>query len=125
MIYEIMLNRMKKHMLSSNVDAMHLSYVEAKVLIAERIKNARLNCGLSQFDVAQSLHCSQSTVSRFESGDISPDFLQVRVMSGLFGVSILWLGGYPSFIANAAQSSSSSSSSSWIPLICSSMLSMM
>ena len=104
-----MLTRMKKHMISSAVDAMALPYLEAKVLIAERIKNARLNCGLSQSDVAECLHCNQSTVSRLESGDIQPDFLQIRLMSGLFGVSILWLGGYPSFVVNAAHSSSSSS----------------
>jgi ribosome-binding protein aMBF1 (putative translation factor) len=105
----IMQKRMRKHALSSNVDATRLPYFEARALIAERIKNARLNCGLSQGYVAQELHCNQSTISRIEAGEIQPDFLQIRMMSGLFGVSILWLGGYPSFVVNAAQSSSLSS----------------
>lgn len=95
------------HLLASKTDVLKLSYGEAKAIIASRIKAARLNCGMSQRDVAVALHCNQSTISRLEKAEIQPDFLQIRVMSGLFGVSILWLGGYPSFIVNAAQSSSS------------------
>jgi transcriptional regulator with XRE-family HTH domain len=96
-------------LLASKTDVLKLSYGEAKSVIASRIKLARLNAGLSQKEVADSLHCSQSTISRLEKAEIQPDFLQIRVMSGLFGVSILWLGGYPSFVVNASQSSSSSS----------------
>jgi len=93
-------------LLASKTDVLKLSYGEAKSVIASRIKLARLNAGLSQKEVADFLHCSQSTISRLEKAEIQPDFLQIRVMSGLFGVSILWLGGYPSFVVNAAQSSS-------------------
>jgi transcriptional regulator with XRE-family HTH domain len=91
-------------LLASKIDVLKLSYSEAKLIIASRIKLARLNAGLSQKEVADNLHCSQSTISRLEKGEIQPDFLQIRVMSGLFNVSILWLGGYPSFVVNSAQS---------------------
>ena len=92
-------------LLASKTDVLKLSYNEAKLIIASRIKLARLNAGMSQQEVADNLHCSQSTISRLEKGEIQPDFLQIRVMSGLFNVSILWLGGYPSFVVNSAQSS--------------------
>jgi len=85
------------------------SYREAKATIAKRIKEARLNSGLKQADVAQELSVSQSTYSRMEQGLLAPDCAQIRVLSGLHGVSILWLLGMPNFLVYADQSSSSSS----------------
>lgn len=96
----------------SPVDALKLSHGEAKALIASRIKEARLNSGLSQGDVAKTLHISQSSYSRMERGLLSPDCAQIRTLSGKYGLSVMWLMGYPSFIVNAAQYSSSSSSPS-------------
>lgn len=96
--------------LVSKQDKLKLSYTEAKKLIADRIKQARLNAGLSQKDIAQELHCDQSTISRLESGELAPDCVQIRTLSGLYGISVLWLMGYPSFVVDASQSSSSSSS---------------
>lgn len=77
--------------------------MEAKHLIGERIKEARLNCGLSQEDVAEAIFCDQSTVSRIERGLIAPDVAQIRVLSGLFQLSVLWLMGYPSFVVHATK----------------------
>ena len=78
-----------------------VSYKEAKQKIASRIKEARLQSGLSQYDVAKELNISQSSYSRIERGVLGPDCAQIRVLSGLHGVSILWLLGIPSYIIKA------------------------
>lgn len=83
---------------------------EAKRKIASRIRDARLQSGLKQSDVADALNVSQSSYSRMERGILSPDVAQIRVLSGLHGVSILWLLGMPNYFVYADQSSSSSSS---------------
>ena len=88
---------MKKH----RVVAPSLSAGEARRLIGSRMREARLNSGLSQRDIANALFCDQATVSRMECGAISPDVAQIRVMSGLFQLSVLWLMGYPSFVVHA------------------------
>ncbi len=85
------------------------SYLAAKEEIASRIKNARLQSGLSQRDVARALSVSQSSYSRMERGILMPDCAQIRVLSGLHGVSILWLLGMPNYFVYAQSSSSSSS----------------
>lgn len=88
-------------MVLPKVKAPPLSYVEAKSVIGKRIREARLNCGLSQQDVAQAIFCDQATVSRIERGLVAPDVAQIRVLSGLFQLSVLWLMGYPSFVVHA------------------------
>lgn len=85
------------------VKAPTISYVEAKQLIGERIREARLNCGLSQQDVAESIFCDQATISRMERGLVAPDVAQIRILSGLFQLSVLWLMGYPSFVVHATK----------------------
>lgn len=97
-------------LVKSNADVLKMPHQEARALIACRIKEARLNSGLSQDDVAKALHISQSSYSRIERGLLAPDCVQIRTLSGLYELSVLWLMGYPSFILNARQSSSSSSS---------------
>lgn len=88
-------------MVLPKVKAPSLSYVEAKLVIGSRIREARLNCGLSQRDVAEAIYCDQATVSRIERGLVAPDAAQIRVLSGLFQLSVLWLMGYPSFVVHA------------------------
>lgn len=77
------------------------SYNAAKKEIALRIKEARLQSGLNQRDVAEALSTSQSSYSRIERGVLSPDCGQIRVLSGLYGVSVLWLMGMPSYFVYA------------------------
>jgi transcriptional regulator with XRE-family HTH domain len=86
-----------------NADFLKLPSREARLLIADRIKQLRINSGLSQDDIAQHLNISQSTYSRMERGILSPDCAQIRVISGLYGASILWLLGMPNFVVNAAK----------------------
>jgi len=90
-------------------DTLKLSYPQARALIASRIKDARLNSGLSQEDVAKQLHISQSSYSRMERGILAPDCAQIRVLSGMYNLSILWLLGMPNYLVCFDQSSSSSS----------------
>jgi len=35
-----------------------------------------------------------------ERAELAPDCVQIRTLSGLYGISVLWLMGYPSFILN-------------------------
>lgn len=89
-------------LMKSSADALKMPHQEARLLIARRIKEARLNSGLSQQDIAKELHISQSSYSRIESAALAPDCVQIRTLSGLYGISVLWLMGYPSFIARAS-----------------------
>jgi len=88
-------------MKTTKVVAPALSCLEARQLIGSRMREARQNCGLSQQDIADALFCDQATISRMERGIVSPDTAQIRVMSGLFQLSVLWLMGYPSFVVHA------------------------
>ena len=86
-----------------------IAYKDAKKEIALRIRESRMQSGLKQSDVAEALNISQSSYSRMERGILMPDAAQIRVLSGLHGVSILWLLGMPNYFVYADQSSSSSS----------------
>lgn len=86
-----------------------IPYQEAKREIALRIRDARLQSGLKQSDVAEVLNISQSSYSRMERGILTPDAAQIRTLSGLHGASILWLLGMPNYFVYIDQSSSSSS----------------
>lgn len=74
---------------------------QARREIAKKIRDARLQSGLKQVDVANALNISQSTYSRMERGMLAPDSAQIRVLSGLHGVSILWLLGMPNYFVYA------------------------
>jgi transcriptional regulator with XRE-family HTH domain len=87
-----------------------IPYREAQREIASRIRDARLQSGLKQSDVANALNVSQSSYSRMERGILTPDAAQIRTLSGLHGVSILWLLGMPNYFVYVDQPSSSSSS---------------
>ena len=96
--------------LTAKVAAPMISMQQSRQIMGRRMKEARLNCGLSQSDVASILHCDQTTISRMERGIISPDCAQIRLLSSLFQLSILYLMGYPTFVVSAVQNQSSSSS---------------
>ena len=76
---------------------------ESRQIIGQRMREARLNCGMSQSDIAEMLHCDQTTISRMERGQISPDCAQVRILSSAFQLSILYLLGYPTFVVSAVE----------------------
>jgi transcriptional regulator with XRE-family HTH domain len=77
------------------------SIQEGRQVIGRRMKEARLNSGMSQEDIAKILHCDQTTISRMERGIISPDCAEIRLLSSVFQLSILYLMGYPTFVVSA------------------------
>jgi transcriptional regulator with XRE-family HTH domain len=87
--------------ITTKVKAPMLSIQESRQVIGQRIKEARLNSGMSQCDIAAILHCDQTTVSRMERGIISPDCAEIRLLSSAFQLSILYLLGYPTFVISA------------------------
>lgn len=90
------------------VNLLKLPHSQRRIAVASRIKQARLNSGLSQRNVATRLEISQSSYSRMESGDLEPSAVQIATLSGLFTMSVLWLLGYPNFIALKIPSSAES-----------------
>jgi len=93
----------RKELHGRKVKSPRSSYGEAKALVGSRIKEARQSCGLSQRALAELLFCDQATISRIESGILAPDVAQIKVMSGVFQLSVLWLMGYPSFVVHATK----------------------
>lgn len=89
-----------------------LTYQEARKEIGRRLRDTRLHNGLTQKDVAKAINVSQSSYSRMEAGMLAPDCAQIRVLSGLHNVSILWLLNMPNYLVYLDQASSSSSRSS-------------
>lgn len=89
--------------ITTRVNAPVLSIQESRRIIGQRLKEARLNCGMSQWDVAKIIYCDQTTISRMERGIISPDCAQIRLLSSAFQLSILYLLGYPTFVVNATK----------------------
>jgi transcriptional regulator with XRE-family HTH domain len=95
--------------MASRANALRMPHYQRRLLVAERMRDARLNSGLSQRAVAKELHIGQATYCRMESAETEPSAVQLATLSGLYGLSVLWLLGMPNFVVNAAQSSSSSS----------------
>lgn len=93
----------QKSLTARKVKSPKSSLSEAKLLIGSRVREARLSCGLSQRALAEILYCDQATISRIEAGILAPDVAQIKVMSGVFQLSVLWLMGYPSFVVHATQ----------------------
>jgi len=89
--------------MASSVNAMDMPHYQRRALVALRLKDARLNSGLSQRDVAKDLHIGQSTYCRIENGETEPSAVQLATLSGLYGLSVLWLLGMPSFVVNAVR----------------------
>lgn len=100
-----------RYLQASSVNALRMSHLERRIIVAQRMKDARLNSGLSQRDIAKDLHISAATYCRMERGEAEPSAIQLATLSGLYGMSVLWLLGMPNFVVYANQSSSSSSSS--------------
>ena len=55
--------------------------------INERLKEMRLNAGMSQEELASKLNVSRQSVSKWETGDSLPDILKLKQLSKLYAVS--------------------------------------
>jgi len=90
-------------MMASSVNALSMPHYERRALVASRLKDARLNSGLTQRDVAKTLHIGQSTYCRIENGETEPSAVQLATLSTFYGLAVLWFLGMPSFIVNIAR----------------------
>ena len=97
-----------RYLMNSGVNALRMPHHQRKIIVAQRLKDARLNSGLTQRDIAKSLHIGAATYCRMEKGEAEPSAVQLATLSGLYGLSILWLLGMPNFVINAHSSSPSS-----------------
>lgn len=98
-----------RYLVTSKENAFKLPHRERRMLVASRMRDAREHSGLSQRDVAKELCIGASTYSRLERGIAEPSAVQLSTLSGLYGLSVLWLLGIPSYFVYADQSSSASS----------------
>ena len=58
-----------------------------------RIKELRINAGLSQADLANALNIHQTAVSQWETGRTHPDIPVLIAMANYFEVSLDYLAG--------------------------------
>ena len=89
--------------INSQTNALRMPHYERRILVAYRMKEARQNSGLSQRDIARYLHIGQATYCRMEKAETEPSAVQLATLSGLYGLSVLWLLGMPNFVVNAAR----------------------
>lgn len=63
----------------------------------DRIKELRVNAGLSQTELAEKLTVSRQAVSKWESGRGTPDIANIGAIAALFDVSVDYLMGNVAF----------------------------
>ena len=56
--------------------------------IAQRLREARLGCGLTQEQVAEKILVSRVTLSHWENGKTLPDIVSLLSLSDLYGISL-------------------------------------
>jgi transcriptional regulator with XRE-family HTH domain len=71
--------------------------------LAQRLKSARLNCRLSQTQLAIKIGVSDKTISGYESGRIDPPLSKIRLIAKTLNISINYLIGNDSAPHNIAQ----------------------
>lgn len=64
--------------------------------VGERIRQVRMEKGITQADLAEVLETTATAVSRYESGKRELRFEQVQAIAGVLGVSVFELYGFPS-----------------------------
>lgn len=65
-------------------------------MFALRLKELRERRGLSQYGLADQLHCAQSNIGGWEAGTRETDFKTLCKLSDFFGVSVDYLIGHDS-----------------------------
>lgn len=63
------------------------------VAFGERLRQARINNGLTMVQVQEKLYISQGVLSRYEHGQVYPTIERVFELAELYGCSIDWLCG--------------------------------
>lgn len=62
-------------------------------IFAERIKKARLKSGFTQKEVEQETKIKQSTIAKYENGQLEPDLEKLGLLAEFYQVSLDWLLG--------------------------------
>ena len=60
---------------------------------AEKMKQARINTGFTQREVARDTGIPQSTIAYIETGKREPDIEKLGILADFYGVSLDWLIG--------------------------------
>jgi len=89
--------------LVDSINALRMPHYQRRLIVAERMKDARQDSGLTQRDIAQYLHIGQATYCRMEKAETEPSAVQLATLSGLYNLSVLWLLGMPNYVVNAAR----------------------
>lgn len=75
-------------------------------MIGNNIAALRKIRGLTQVDLARSIHVTQSAVSQWETGKTVPDLQQLYILSNFFGVSVDALTSEKGIIPTGTQKAS-------------------
>lgn len=62
--------------------------------VGERIRTARKSVGLTQKQVGEGSGIAETTIRRYELGDLNPKFSTLAKIASVLGVSPLYLSGY-------------------------------
>jgi DNA-binding XRE family transcriptional regulator len=60
-------------------------HTDERALFIKRLKQARIEAGLTQIDVAAKLECSQSWVSKIELGELRVEAIWLNRLAKLYG----------------------------------------
>ena len=64
-----------------------------KKVFHERIKAVRIELGFTQEYVASETDINQSTLSKYENGDLEPSLENLGILAQFYNVSVDWLLG--------------------------------
>lgn len=59
----------------------------------DKLKQARIDCGMTQEEVAEELHVKRVNLSNYETGRHEPDLETLAQLANLYGVTTDWLLG--------------------------------
>ena len=65
--------------------------VQVKDILATNLRALRLKKSLTQWELAEQLHYSDKSVSKWERGDAVPDIEVLQAIAQFFGVTVDWL----------------------------------
>ena len=61
-----------------------------KSILAENIRAARLDCGLTQLQLSQRLGMDQMNISRWERGKVTPSLENFAALADVLGRDLAW-----------------------------------
>jgi len=65
-------------------------HTKERAVFVERLKKARADAGLTQIEVAKKLGCTQSYISKIESGELRVEAIWLSRFAKLYGKNITY-----------------------------------